>query len=419
MMRTTGPGEQIERYVIERKLSEGGMAEVYLARCGGGGPERRVVVKSVLPSFIDNLEFVAMMRNEARLAAGLSHPNIVRVEDLLESGGRPFIVMEYLEGQNLREIVYRALKLQRTLSLAFVCGTISKVLAGLDHAHDGADAEGRALGLVHRDVSLSNVIVTWRGEVKLIDFGIAKATSLNSDELTRVGQLKGKSAYMSPEQVRREPLDRRSDLFSVGIVLWEMLTQRRLFARRSEMDSMMAICCQDAAPPSSVAPELPEALDHICTKALARDREQRYQTAAAMRDDLEALLTAEGWTAGPAELEAELVSLFADESTAVTAAPLPALYAEEPTPVRSSGPAAIAIEPPRVTGATLRSTGVSLLNQRLPGPSVYEDYDWRGPRGSAERRRRREAMWMAVLSGCLLAALATLAQYLGALGAVR
>ncbi len=422
MMRTATPGDHVDRYRIDRKLTEGGMAEVYLGHRAVAGFDRPVVLKSLLPGFVDNHEHVAMMRNEARIAARLNHPNIVRVEDLVDVGGRPFIVMEYLEGQNLRQIVHRALTLQRTLALGFICRVVEKILAGLEHAHALVDGDGRPLGLVHRDVSLANVIVTWSGRVTLIDFGIAKATALVGDELTRAGHVKGKSAYMSPEQVRREPLDARSDLFSVGVVLWEMLTQRRLFARRSEIDSMMAICCQDAAPPSSIAPELPAAFDEICRKALARDREQRWQTAAEMRHALEALIAAEGMRASPDELRAELAALFpvesgADEAPKVVAdVPIaPGLYDEEERPTTLSPRRGVVADvplplPPPPSPArppTLRSTEMALYNQRVPGPSVYDDW-----LGGGDRRRRLvgRAVALVALACALVVAAVTLVQ---------
>ncbi|MGZ3443658.1 MAG: protein kinase domain-containing protein, partial [Polyangia bacterium] len=156
-MATAPIGDEAERFTIERKLAEGGMAEVYLARRNQPGVGEKVVMKSLLPSFLDNKDYLAMMLAEARLAAGLSHPNIVRIEDLIDVGGRPFIVMEYLDGQTLRQIVQRAIAQQRALPVWLVCRLIIQVLAGLGHAHDRQDDEGRSLGLVHRDVSLANV----------------------------------------------------------------------------------------------------------------------------------------------------------------------------------------------------------------------------------------------------------------------
>ena len=420
MMHTAQTGD--ERFTIERKLAEGGMAEVYLARRNQPGVGDKVVMKSLLPSFLDNKDYVAMMLLEARLAAGLSHPNIVRIEDLIEVGGRPFIVMEYLDGQTLRQIVQRAIVQQRSLPPALVCRVIVEMLAGLGHAHDRRDDEGRSLGLVHRDISLANVIVTWSGRVKLIDFGIAKATQMVTEELTQAGQLKGKSAYMSPEQVRREPLDRRSDLFSVGVVMWEMLTQRRLFARNNELHSMMAVVGEDAPPPSSAAVEVPAELDAVCLRALARDREQRYQHADQMREALEALMAARGWTATNAQLSDELASLFPVESPAALELSIdveeepsfPPLYGDEEaaTAIDLSHPAPPEPLPPppvvewqaeRRTG-TLRSSEVALFNQRVPGPSVYDDW-YVAPRTAVERvgARGRGALWIFLFSCLVLA----------------
>jgi serine/threonine-protein kinase len=396
-MTTTNLPERIDRYKIERKLSEGGMAEVFLAHLNVAGVQRRVVVKSVLPDFLSDTSYVAMMLNEARIAVGLSHPSIVKVEDLVEVDGRPFIVMEYLDGQNLREILNRAVKADCMLSMPFICSVLADVLDGLDHAHDRVDEQGRTLGLVHRDVSLANVIVTWSGHVKLIDFGIAKATSMVDQELTRVGQLKGKTAYMSPEQVRREPVDRRADLFSLGVVMWEMLTRRRLFARRSDIDNMIAICGEDVAAPSSVNPAVPPELDAICLKALARDRDQRYQTAGAMLDELTAFMNAQGWTAGTEATQAQLALLFPAEIEA-SKAPRPVeqqmvvddwedVHETVPLPSSMRVHAPVQAMPPPIPDLEMRrieseptpqmratsSAEIMLLNQQVPGPSVYDD----------------------------------------------
>jgi len=475
-MTQTGTLEGIERYKIDRKLSEGGMAEVYLAHRSDSGSGRPVVIKGVLPDYVGNDDYVRMMRNEARIAASLRHPNIVRIEDMVETDGRPFIVMEYLDGRNLNQIVQRAIAQKTTLSHAFVGSVVMNMLAGLGHAHDLADADGQPLGLVHRDVSLANVIVTWTGRVALIDFGIAKATTAVDDGLTRVGQIKGKTTYMSPEQVRREPLDRRSDLFSVGVVLWEMLAQRRLFARRVSLDSMMAICMQDAPPPSTYVPELPEALDRICQKALARDRELRYQSAAEMRADLEAVMTTAGWPTSEAALAEELAALFTEEAIAAepaeamvdvdepvyarnaahaderiividasdedeavgtaavgaTAAAggaserLPSLYdhhgAEDEDELATTvhGAPLYADEPIETYGAlrlsatpttTLRCPDLTLLNQRLPGPSVYDD--WAPVARQVGFWRARNVLLLALLTSAIVLAAATILAQLG------
>jgi eukaryotic-like serine/threonine-protein kinase len=414
MTQSTDQPDLLERYTIDRKLSQGGMAEVYLAHCIDADRVRPVVIKGVLPGFVDNDDFVRMMRNEARIAQSLCHPNIVRVEDVVEAEGRPFIVMEYLEGRNLHEIVHRATVRGQKLSRAFVCEVVVKMLAALGHAHERADDEGRLLGLVHRDVSLANVIVTWSGRVTVIDFGVAKATSLDDQGLTRVGQLKGKTTYMSPEQVQRDPLDCRSDLFSVGIVLWEMLTQRRLFARKQWMESMTAICLVDAPPPSTYLSDLPPALDRICARALSRDRQARYQTAAEMRVELEALIAAEGWSASPKQLKAELVTLFPDEAPplddgdetaeaeivleaemVLEAEPeMPALYEDDGEAETRVTPYVMPLSNSQKTLLTTRSPDLHMFTQRHHGPSVYDDWGTPPPRESSWREGRPSIVLM-------------------------
>jgi serine/threonine-protein kinase len=410
---------QIDRYTLDRKLSQGGMAEVFLGHRSVAGVQRRVVVKSILPDFVSDQSFVDMMFNEARIAVGLSHPNIVQVEDLLDVGGRPFIVMEYLAGRNLREVLRCSVKSERRLALPFVCGVLNDVLDGLQHAHNRVDAEGRSLGLVHRDVSPANVIVTWSGVVKLIDFGIAKATSLADDALTRAGQRKGKSAYMSPEQVRREPLDRRSDVFSAGILMWEMLTSRRLFSRKSEVDSMIAICDVDAPPPSAMVPGLPPEIDAICKKALSRDREQRYQSAEEMREEIEAFMVSQSWTANSLTVQAELEALFPGEGANAEShtGPIPFLPSmpsesvslvaepesqESPSEEPIVVPAFEALErEPSARSRAIRSAEIMMLDQLSTGPSVYDDLEIDGTisRKPLWSRLALVALGVLVLSG--------------------
>jgi serine/threonine protein kinase len=447
-MTQTNLPERIDRYNIERRLSQGGMAEVFLAHREIAGVAKRVVVKSVLPDFLDDPSFVAMMVNEARISVTLSHPNIVRVEDLIQVGERPFIVMEYLDGQNLREILQKAKKIDHMPSLEFVCGVMANVLDGLHHAHERADEHGKPLGLVHRDVSLANVIVTWTGEVKLIDFGIAKATTNHDSDLTRVGQRKGKSTYMSPEQIAREPLDCRSDVFSAGVVLWELLTRKRLYSRKSELQSMLAICKEDAPAPSSVADRVPPELDAICLKALQRDRTQRYQSAREMADALSAFMLSQRWSAGSQPAIAELAAIFPVEATAhcvpvkkvsddwedvKETIPVPPAYVEsliagaapqapaegtalaEPS-VRVEAESLVEVEAepePEAEPAkarqlpSMKSEEIHLFNQPMPGPSVYDDVH---VDGSARRPRPAYgalalfALGIALLAGALTCA---------------
>jgi serine/threonine-protein kinase len=302
---------RVGHYEIEGKLSQGGMAQVFLAR--SLSHQRRVVVKSLFDDRPADEKSVGMMVEEARLAAKLQHPNVVQILDLIESEGRPYIVMEHLDGQNLRQMLFRAASVKRKISLAVACRIIMDVLAGLGYAHTATTDDGNPMGLVHRDVSPANVLLTWTGNVKLIDFGVAKATQEADRGLTRCGEIKGKCAYMSPEQAKRLSLDARSDLFAVGIMLWELLTVRRLYMRKTDFESLLAICRDDAPPPSTFNSEVPAELDRICQKALAREREDRYQTAEEMLADMQALVTENGWLATRRSLRHELRDLFAEE----------------------------------------------------------------------------------------------------------
>jgi serine/threonine protein kinase len=307
-------GMRVGDYEIEGKLSQGGMAQVFIARSfpDSDGLGRRVVVKSLFEDRPADEKSVGMMMEEARLAAKLQHPNVIQILDLIESEGRPYIVMEHLDGQNLRQMLHRAATMKQRISLPVACRIIMDVLAGLGYAHAATTDEGHPMGLVHRDVSPANVLLTWTGNVKLIDFGVAKATQEADRGLTRCGEIKGKCAYMSPEQAKRIPLDRRSDLFAVGIMLWELLTVRRLFMRKTDFEALLAICRDDVPAPSTFNDEIPAELDRICKKALAREREDRYSSAEEMLADLQALVTEQGWVATRRSLRHELRDLFTE-----------------------------------------------------------------------------------------------------------
>ncbi len=299
--------DKIGRYIVEKKLSEGGMAEVFLARVESlGGFAKRVVLKSVLPRHLEEPNYVKMLLNEARIAASLDHPNLVQVLDVIEHEERFYIVMEYLEGHNLRLVLRQAALRREKIAPGVACRIIADLLAGLSYAHSRTGEDGKPLGLVHRDVSPPNVIVSNQGGVKLIDFGIAKATEQAGEQLTRAGQFKGKCAYMSPEQVKCKGVDRRSDIFSTGILFWELLTGRRLFLRDGDHQSMMAVVKEPSPSPESGCPEL----DALCLRALAIDPEQRFQNADEMRQALENLILQKNWAASALAVQRHLEELF-------------------------------------------------------------------------------------------------------------
>jgi len=268
------------------ELATGGMATVYAARrVGAGGFERLVVIKRVHQHLLSSTEFRDMFRDEARVAAQIHHPNVVPVIDVVEWRGELLLVMEYVDSSALATLLKVVRRARRQLPPSIVAKIIADTLAGLHAAHEAVDMRGQRLELVHRDVSPQNILVAADGSSRLIDFGVAKARHRITE--TRSGSLKGKYAYMSPEQAQGREIDRRADLFSVGAVLFEALTGDALFKGQNEFETMQRIMEAPVPNPSSCAPGIPAELDAVVHRALARDREDRYQTAAQMAEDLE------------------------------------------------------------------------------------------------------------------------------------
>ncbi|MBN2361127.1 MAG: PhnD/SsuA/transferrin family substrate-binding protein [Deltaproteobacteria bacterium] len=275
--------KQLGRYEILERLATGGMAEIFLAtEHGVAGLERLVVVKRILPHLAIHESFVEMFLREARFAARLNHPNIVQIYELGQDAGAFFIAMEYIEGTSVRDLMAQADRAARPLPLAAALSIAIQASAGAHAAHELTDAQGRPLNLVHRDISPHNLMVTGAGHVKLLDFGVAKA-DVPAAEHTQTGELKGKLHYLSPEQCRHEPLDRRSDIFALGIVLWEMLSGRRLFKRESELETLQAIVESQVPALRDLRDDLPRSVERVVTTALARDRAHRYQSADSLR----------------------------------------------------------------------------------------------------------------------------------------
>ena len=278
------PGH-IGRYEVLGLLGTGGMAEILLARIHGPmGFERPVVVKRILPHLAREQRFHDMFLDEARIVAGIRHQNVVHVHELGEDGGELYLVMEYLEGESASSLARRLAAHRKLLSFGLCAHLLAEVAAGLHAAHEMTSADGRPQGLVHRDVSPANVFLTYAGDVKIIDFGIAVAADRISR--TEAGQVKGKYAYMSPEQCRGIPLDRRSDVFSMGTVLYEISTCRRLFKRASDLLTLQAVCHEAVVPPSHLVPDYPRDLESIVMRALAKNPAERYASASEMRRDL-------------------------------------------------------------------------------------------------------------------------------------
>jgi serine/threonine-protein kinase len=277
------------RYALYGEIAAGGMATVHLARLlGPVGFARTVAIKRLHPHLAKDPEFVAMFLEEARLAARVRHPNVVATLDVVSDDGELFLVMEYVAGESLSRLVRKARERGELVPPRYAVGIVSGALEGLHSAHDAKSEKGQALGLVHRDVSPQNVHVGVDGVPRLLDFGIAKAT--NRVQETRTDQIKGKVAYMSPEQLAKGGIDRRADVYSASVVLWETLTGQRLFKADDVPSLVYAIINEQVMPPSSVVPDLPPGLDEIVMKGLEREAENRWSSAREMAAALEKAL---------------------------------------------------------------------------------------------------------------------------------
>jgi serine/threonine protein kinase len=285
-------GFRLGKYEIVRRLAAGGMAEIFLAKVSGlSGFQKMVVIKRILPQLATKHDFVEMFLDEARIAATLQHPNVVQMYDVGVVDGNYFIAMEYLHGEDVRSIMKTLYKREGKLPLEQALNVVIGLASGLHYAHEKVGFDGRPLNIIHRDVTPQNVIVTYEGGVKLLDFGIAKASNRFGE--TRFGTLKGKVPYMSPEQCRGEPLDRRSDIFSLGIMLYELTLGKRLYKGHSDFEVLKQIVEGTVIRPSEIDPDYNPRLEQIVLRGLEKDRDKRYQTARAMQSDLESLVREE------------------------------------------------------------------------------------------------------------------------------
>src|SRR5262245_48763942 len=264
------------------------MAELFLARSvGPEGFEKLVVLKKILPRYAENPRFVQLFLDEAKLAASLDHPHIAHVYDMGKVDGHYFFTMEYVHGQDVRTTMRRMARADTPFPIDHAVQIAHNVAAALHYAHERRRTDNTLLDIVHRDVSPSNILVSYDGAVKLVDFGVAKAAT--STQRTRTGTLKGKISYMSPEQAKGAPLDRRSDIFSLGIVLWELVTGKRLFKSDNDLATIQQIINSKAVPARQHRPECPIELERIIERALAIDLDERYQSAEQLQLDLEEL----------------------------------------------------------------------------------------------------------------------------------
>jgi eukaryotic-like serine/threonine-protein kinase len=287
LLDPSDPRRRLERYELIGEIATGGMATVFLARrSGAGGFQRFVAIKRLHPHLQGEPEFVEMFLDEARLAALIHHPNVVPILEVGESDAGYYLVMEYVEGDTLSKIVARSMSLGQMPPRPVILRVMLDALAGLHAAHELKDERGHLLGLVHRDCSPQNILVGVDGSARITDFGVARASARLTS--TAHGKLKGKLAYMAPEQTRGDELDRRTDLFAMGIILWEVLCGKRLFKADNEAATLQRILVEPIKPPSQVNADIPSVFDAVALRALDRSAERRFQSAADFADALEA-----------------------------------------------------------------------------------------------------------------------------------
>ncbi|WP_409478009.1 protein kinase domain-containing protein [Pseudobdellovibrio sp. HCB154] len=303
--------EKFGKYILLEKLAAGGMAEVYLAKsAGANGVNKFVAIKRILPQFSNNQEFIEMFQEEAKVSVNLNHSNVVSIYDFGIEKGQFFIVMEFVEGRNLRQIINELKKFNRSIKIEEAVYIVKEAAAGLDHAHRCVDQHtGRPLNITHRDMSPQNIMISFEGEAKVIDFGIAKKSEENGEE-TKAGTLKGKFAYMSPEQAEAEEVDPRTDVFALGIILWELLANDRLFTGSNENAILRKVRECQTPPIRKINPLVPVELERIVTKALAKDKNVRYQTAATLQKDLNRFLNTQYPDFSPHDFSKTVIDCF-------------------------------------------------------------------------------------------------------------
>jgi serine/threonine protein kinase len=368
------PVQTLGPYTLDALIAVGGMAEIWLARREGpGGFSKRLVIKRILPLMAQDEKFREMFLDEARLAANFEHPNIVRVFELGEVDGSYFIAMEFVDGPDLDYIIKRARQLDVVVPATLAAKLIADALEGLDYVHGMRGEDGQSTGLVHRDISPHNVMVTSRGVAKICDFGVAKAAT--SRHKTQAGTVKGKFAYMSPEQIAAKPLDGRSDLFAVGIVLYELSTNQRPFGEADELLAVTAILTQKPQDPRLFVDDYPEELERIIMKALAKNRDDRYADARDMQADLHRFIRDSGEIVNARDISEYIDDLLSESPSFYTGTvPLAAPRFSADSVLSAS--ADIDARKTEPSGPRLDSVPVepiqSLASRRAPSPSTDE-----------------------------------------------
>jgi serine/threonine-protein kinase len=389
------------KYYLLDRIGAGGMAEVFLAiAIGPEGFQRSLVIKRMLPHLSQDRAFVRMFVDEAKLCGLLSHPNLVQIFEFGSIEDSFFIAMEHVQGETLSAVRARLAELGRIAPVAASLEIARQVCLGLHYAHSLKSATGQPLGIIHRDISPSNLMISFHGTVKILDFGIARVAEELRETHTQAGTMKGKVSYMSPEQIRMEPVDHRADVFAVGVVLHEMLTARRLFKATNEFSGAKMVLESVVPLPSSVNPEVSPEVDQVVMRALERNRDARYLNAGELAEDLEKILFE--MRASPHELRKLLVSLFPQGPSRTgevhfTLTPSPQLlssgeFSATPSAMRQTPP------PPGPTAPSMPTQDLG-VERLLPSvPTTYE----------GKRKRRRPVLAVVLLAAVVAAVVVVL-----------
>ncbi len=380
-------GQRIDRFDIVAEIASGGMATVYLGRlCGLGGFQRFVAIKRLHPHLQGEEEFVQMFLDEARLAAGIKHMNVVPILEVGASEQGYYLVMEYIEGDTLARLLARAATRGERIPPRIAMRIAVDMLSGLHAAHEHRDEQGHLIGLVHRDVSPQNILVGVDGITRLTDFGVARASARLT--ATRVGQLKGKIAYMAPEQATSDDdVDRRADVFAAGIVLWETLASRRLFKASTEAATLSAVISERVPELAEQGVEAPQAVLDVCMHALRRSRDERYPTCAAFAERLEEVARRADLLATQREVADYVVEVMGGAISQQRDAVRAWLARSEPSRVDLSGVGRAPSSPSSPPESTSRPSSRQEATEIAPAPE---------PRASARASRR--GLWFGVVA---------------------
>jgi serine/threonine-protein kinase len=382
--------KRLGSYELLRQLAQGGMADIYLAKKAGAGQLRQVALKVLSNVRAGDSEACAMFLDEARLVGMLDHQNIASVLEVDTHDGHHYLAMEYVHGCDLRELMCATARAGRTIPFEVSLSIIAAAAAGLDHAHRRCGPDGMPLRLVHRDVSLSNIMVGHDGAVKVVDFGIA-STAVQTVH-TSPGTVRGKASYMSPEQCLGDEVDHRTDVFALGIVLYELTTGARCFAGKSDFDRMLAVVRSNYHAPTAIVENYPPELEEIVRTALAPHAGDRYPSCAAMIEALERVARGRGWNLGSAPIERLMQKLYSQQSFSVEQA------AAKTQPMEAFAPEPTAKEAPSARRSALEHSHRRLAhgtNADGYAPPLDDDDDDQPTRGRRPLPRRPSARSLA------------------------